>query len=150
MKTMKKNGIAAGVIALALSAGFIANAQTPGNTKAELPAAAQTFIKDNFAGQTIKTITTDKDLTGTEYDVLLSGGTTLEFDGNGNWEEIDGNKIALPTSVLPKTIADYTTQNYAGKAIVQIEKDKKGYDVELADGTDLNFDANGKFLRIDN
>ena len=151
MKTVSKLVIVAGVIAIALS-GLVVNAQTSNGkiNVSELPAAAQAFIKEHFISQTVVSVTADKDLSGTEYDVVLSGGTTLEFDGNGSWEEIDGNKTALPATVVPKAIVDYTAQNYAGKAVVQIDKDKNGFDVELADNTELEFDANGKFIRVDN
>ena len=151
MKTVSKLVIVAGVIAIALS-GLVVNAQTSNGkvNPSDLPATAQAFIKEHFSSQTISNVKADKDLTGTEYDVVLSGGTTLEFDGNGNWEEIDGNKTALPATVVPRAIAEYTSQHYAGKAVVQIDKDKNGFDVELADNTELEFDANGKFIRIDN
>lgn len=148
MNEMKKTGIRLGILALALTAGFEVNAQT-GKTQADLPAAAQTFITNNFAGQTISSLNVDKDRKSTEYDVRLSGGTSFEFDDNGNWEEIDGNKTALPASVLPNGIADYINKSYAGQNVVKIEKEKKKYEVELGDGTELEFDLNGKFLKVD-
>lgn len=148
MKKMKKTGIGLGILALALSAGFEANAQTSKN-QTDLPAAAQTFITNNFAGQTISSLNVDKDRKSTEYDVRLSGGASFEFDENGNWEEIDGNKTALPVSVLPQGIADYINKSYAGQNVVKIEKEKKKYEVELGDGTELEFDLNGKFLKVD-
>lgn len=145
---MKKTAISLGIIALALSSGFEANAQTA-KAQAELPATAQTFINSNFSGQTISSLNVDKDRRSTEYDVRLSGGTSFEFDENGNWEEIDGNRTALPVSVLPKGIADYITKSYAGQNVVKIEKERKKYEVELGDGTELEFDLNGKFLKVD-
>ena len=149
MKTVSKLIIAAGVVAIALS-GLMVKAQTTNTAKnSELPAAAQAFIKEHFSGQTVTTIKAEKDLTGTEYDVVLSGGVKIEFDGKGNWEEIDANTTALPATVVPAVIADYVAKNYAGKAIVQIDKDRKGFDVELADDTELEFDTNGKFIRVD-
>lgn len=148
MKTVSKLIIAAGVVAIALS-GLVVKAQTTNTAKTELPAVAQAFIKEHFSGQDVTTINVEKDLTGTEYDVVLSGGVKIEFDGKGNWEEIDANTTALPATVVPPAISDYVSNNYAGKAIVQIDKDRKGFDVELADDTELEFDTNGKFIRVD-
>lgn len=145
---MNTNRISIAALFLAAFLGFEGNAQT-NKAQAELPAAAQNFINSNFAGQTITSLNVDKDRKSTEYDVRLSGGTSFEFDENGNWEEIDGNKTALPTSVLPKGIADYISKNYAGQNVVKIEKEKKKYEVELGDGTELEFDLNGKFLKVD-
>jgi len=148
MKTVSKLIIAAGVVAIALS-GLVVKAQTTNTAKTELPAAAQAFIKEHFSGQSVTAIKVEKDLIGTEYDVVLSGGVKIEFDGKGNWEEIDANTTALPATVVPTVISDYVSKNYAGKAIVQIDKDRKGFDVELADDTELEFDTNGKFIRVD-
>jgi hypothetical protein len=148
MEKLKKTGFSVAIIALALSAGFEANAQKA-TGQSQLPATAQTFITDNFAGQTIKSFTVDKDLRTTEYDVVISNGATFEFDKDGNWEEIDGNTSTIPASVLPKAIADYINQNHSGMSIVEVEKDKKKYEVEFSDGTDLEFDLNGKLMKID-
>jgi hypothetical protein len=150
MKTVSKLVILAGVVAIALS-GLIVNAQNT-NSKinpAELPAAAHAFIKEHFSGQTVANVKVDKDFTNTEYDVVLSGGTEIEFNGKGEWKDIDGNTTAIPSAIVPKAITDYVAQHYAGQQVVQIEKERSGFDVELSNGTDLDFDANGKFLRVD-
>jgi len=148
MKRMMKTGISLGILAFALSTGLTANAQTA-KKQVELPAIAQTFITNNFKGQSIQTLSMDKDMRSTEYDVILTNGISFEFDESGNWEEIDGNKTALPTSVLPGNIADYVAKNYVGKNVLKIEKNKRKYEVELSDGTELEFDTSGKFMKID-
>lgn len=150
MKTVSKIVIIAGVVAIALS-GLIVNAQNASskNASVELPAAAQAFIKEHFSGQTIANVKADKELMETEYDIVLSAGTELEFDAKGEWKDIDGNNTAIPATVVPKAIADYVAKNYAGQQVVQIEKERSGFDIELSNGTELDFDSNGKFLRVD-
>lgn len=150
MKTVSKLVILAGVVAIALS-GLVVNAQTNNDqvSPATLPAAAQAFIKQYFANQTIESVIAEKDVMGTEYDVVLSGGISIEFDENGNWEDIDSKVTPVPVALIPTAIADYNSKNYAGKAVMQIEKDKNGFDVELVDNTELEFDTAGKFLRVD-
>lgn len=135
-------------MAFIVVAGCASNAQKIKVTLKELPTAAQAFLSSNFPNQAISYAVKDIDFGETEFKVLLSGGTEIEFDSNGNWQEIDGNKNALPPTVLPKSIAEYATQNYSGNAVIQIEKDTKGYEVELANGYELDFDNNGKFLRL--
>lgn len=149
MKTVSKVVILAGVLAIALS-GLVVNAQTKDSkiNPTELPAAAQAFIKQHFGSQTIESVTAEKEISGTEYDVTLSGGISIEFDDKGNWDDIDSKVTAIPLAVIPVTISDYTAKNYAGNAVMQIEKDKNGIDVELVDNTELEFDLNGKFLRV--
>jgi hypothetical protein len=138
-------------IALSTTLVFFAgcNAQKRQITVKELPAAAQTFITANFPNQATSYIIEDKDITETEYDVRFTGGAEVEFDGSGNWKEVDANKGIMPASVLPKTIADYIAQNYKGQQVEKIEKNRRGYNLEFANDLELEFDTNGKFLRID-
>jgi len=127
---------------------FACNAQKRNITIAELPATAQTFIKANFPNQATSYIIEDKEITNTEYKVVFTGGTEIEFDGKGNWEELDANKGALPTSVLPKAIAAYVAQNYKGLAIEKLDRERYGYKLEFTNDLELEFDTSGKFLRI--
>jgi hypothetical protein len=148
MKTKNSFGFYAALFT-ATMCSFSANAQDKNITITGLPANAQAFIKQHFKGQTVTSAHEDKEMFETDYNAVLSNGIEIEFDNKGNWDEIDGNHIALPTSVLPKAIADYTAANYKAQGVVQIDKKRSGYDIELANGTELEFDANGKFLRID-
>ncbi|MXN91855.1 hypothetical protein GR160_11540 [Flavobacterium sp. Sd200] len=137
------------VLATASLLCFACNAQKRNITLAELPATAQAFIKANFPNQATSYIIEEKEITHTEYKVLFTGGTEAEFDGKGNWEELDANKGTLPASVLPKAIAAYVTQNYKGLSVEKLEKERWGYKLEFTNDLELEFDTNGKFLRID-
>lgn len=128
---------------------FACNAQKRNITIAELPATAQTFIKTNFPNQATSYIIEDKEITHTEYKVRFTGGTEVEFDGKGSWEELDANKGALPVSVLPKAIATYVAQNYKGLTVEKLDRERYGYKLEFTNDLELEFDTNGKFLRID-
>lgn len=137
------------VLLVLLFTGFTANAQKKTITVKELPQTAQTFITNNFKGQTVSFAVKEKEMMDTDYTVQLSGGFKLEFDKNGNWEEINGNGKAVPAAIIPKNIADYVAKNQKGHKIIKIEKDKMGYDVDLSNGLGLDFDSNGKFLKVD-
>lgn len=128
---------------------FGCNAQKRNIAITELPAPAQTFIKTNFPNQATSYIIEDKEITHTEYKVRFTGGTEVEFDGKGNWEELDANRGTLPNSVLPKAIAAYVAQNYKGLAVEKLDRERYGYKLEFTNDLELEFDANGKFLRID-
>jgi hypothetical protein len=152
MKTTRKYGLTAvAALVLALSVGFYATAQNNNNTitTAQLPAAAQTFIKTHFNDVTVASTQIDKDVFETEYNVYLSNGTEIEFDSKGQWKEIDGHNTALPVSVVPAAINSYLTTNYKGQQVTQLDKSRNGYDVELANGLELDFNNAGKFIKID-
>lgn len=129
---------------------FQANAQETVIKTNELPKTAQDFIKKNFASQKVSQAIKDKGMISTDYEVYLDNGVKIEFDGNGNWEEVDGeNDAAIPTGFIPAKITSYVSKNFPTHKISKIEKDSNSYDVELTNGLDLEFKLNGDFLRID-
>lgn len=136
------------VLAFIALAGFTANAQKVDITLKELPTAAQSFISKNFPNQSSSYVIKDKGILEIEYKIILTGGIEIEFDANGNWEEIESN-TPLPETVLPETIAGYIKSNYKSLGTLKVEKKRHGYEVELTNGAELEFDTKGKFLRID-
>lgn len=130
-----------------LSVGSV-NAQDKKITAAQLPATAQKFIKTHFKGQTVTKALLDKEMFDNDYETVLSNRVKINFDANGNWDQIE-SPTGLPLSVIPKSINTYLAANYKGQNVLQIDRKRAGYDIELANGTELEFDTNGKFLRID-
>ena len=115
----------------------------------QLPAAAKTFVKTNFPGQTISYAKLDREFTGTRYEVRLNNGVELDFDKNGTWDKVDCNYSAVPAKLVPASIANYVKANFAGASIVKIDKERYGYDIELSNDLELKFNKNGKLMSID-
>ena len=115
----------------------------------QLPAAAQTFIQENFPGQAVSYAKLDRDFGKTTYEVCLNNGVELEFDKNGAMDKVDCHYSAVPANLVPATIANYVKTHFAGATVVKIDKERYGYDVELSNDLDLKFNAQGQFLRID-
>lgn len=117
---------------------------------ADIPAQAQSMLKKYFPKKTVNHIKIDKKLVGdTEYDVILNDGTEIDFNGKGEWEEIDCGNNSIPTGILPNTIHSYVKQNYKGAKIISVEKKNNKYEIELSNGVDLLFDRAGNFLKIE-
>ena len=55
---------------------------------AQLPQAAQVFIKKYFGAKKVVIAKEDAGLFISSYDVIFSDGTKLEFDNDGNWTEV--------------------------------------------------------------
>jgi len=125
------------------------SAQKTTITTAELPANAQTFLKKHFPNETPSYIVKEKEVFSTEYKVQFSNAIEIEFDSKGNWEEIDGNHTAIPASAIPAKIATYVKANYKDANVTKIDKSRWGYEVDLSNGLELEFDSTEKFLRID-
>ena len=115
----------------------------------QLPAAAKTFVKQYFKNRTVSLAKKDVDPGSTSYDVVLNSGTKIEFNAKGEWKEVDCAPAAVPAALIPAAIAKYVKANYANLKIVKIEREATGYDIELYNDVDLQFDKQGNFVRID-
>ena len=115
----------------------------------QLPAAAKTFVKNTFPGQGVAYAKMDRDFGKTTYEVRLSNGTEVEFDAKGTWDKVDCNYTAVPSQLIPAPIANYVKTHYRGAAIVKIDKERYGYDVELSNDLELKFNGKGQLIGID-
>lgn len=115
-----------------------------------LPVAAQTVLKNNFKAG-VSHIKIDKTLGKvTEYDVVLTDGSEITFDKNGNWKDVEVRKGAsVPGAFVPDAIKTYVKQNQKNSKIIGIEKNRSGYEVELTNGVEMKFNSAGQFLRYD-
>ena len=115
-----------------------------------LPEAAQATISNNFKAK--PSLIKKESTVGlfTEYEVILSDGSEITFDKNGNWKEIEmGAGLEVPKSIIPQGISNYVNQNFKGQKIISIEKDNNGFDVEITSGVEMKFDNSGKFVKYD-
>lgn len=119
------------------------------NSSEPLPVAAKTMLKKYFPKLKVNHVKVDKDLVSTEYEVILSDGTEVDFNKDGEWKSVDRGQKAVPDGLVLKPIRDYVAKAYPGQKIVDIEKDRKGYEVTLTRGTELKFDSAGTFKKID-
>ncbi len=115
-----------------------------------LPTAAKTTLKNNFKSK-VSVIKIDKTLGRVDdYEVVLTDGTEISFDRNGNWEDVEvSNQSSVPSFFVPKAITKYVATAQPGNRIVGIEKVRKGYSIELSNGVDMKFDKAGNFKRYD-
>lgn len=118
-------------------------------TVEQLPAAAQQFIKANFADRTVSIAKMESGLIEKSYDVLFTNGDRVEFDRNGNWTEVQCPQTAVPASVVPAQVADYVKKAQAAAKIVKIEKDRSNTEVSLSNGVELTFNKNYQVVDID-
>ncbi len=116
-----------------------------------LPQTAKSFIEQHFKTADVSFIKLDKTLGKvTEYEVVFQDGTEIDFDGKGNWDNIEMPvKKSVPKAIVPAEIAKYVGKNYPNQRIVSIDKDRSGYEIELQNGVDLKFNKAGQFKRID-
>lgn len=138
---------------LAVMAGVAVGASardTYAHSDAVLPEAARTTINNNFKAK-VSVVKIDKTMGRvSDYEVVLTDGTEITFDRNGNWDNIEtANTSSVPRAFVPQAISDYVAKNQPGARIVGLDRERSGYEVELSNGVDIKFDRQGQFQRYD-
>lgn len=115
-----------------------------------LPEAAKSIIKKNYKAD-ISFIKIDKELGRVQdYEVVLTDGSEVTFDRQGNWTEVESRRTgSVPSFFILKPISDYIAKNHSGQKIVSVDKERNGYEISLSNGIDIKFDNQGNFRRYD-
>ena len=109
----------------------------------KLPAAARTFISTSHIKIESELFQTKK------YEVLLTDRTEIDFNGDGEWLEIDCDNAAVPQEVIPSYVAEYVKTNYPGAFVTKIERKRREVEVDLNNDWSLTFNQKGEIIDID-
>ena len=119
-------------------------------TAEQMPEPIKAFVEQNFPEQPITYAEKDIEGFGSQYDVVLSDGTRIEFDNDNVWDKIECPMTnPVPTALIPAAIATHIQANYPDAMILKIDKEHDGYEVELANGLELKFNKQGVFTGMD-
>ncbi|MHA6278635.1 PepSY-like domain-containing protein [Salinimicrobium sp. CAU 1759] len=120
----------------------------------DLPAAIREFVNTHFPGASIEEA--ERENNG-NFEIELSNDVELIFDADGNFlgraedddnDDSDDEDIAVDD--LPQAVRDYIAANYPDNSIIEAEReDDGGYEVTLNNGVELEFDAEGNFLKAE-
>ena len=117
--------------------------------KNQLPAPAQQFINEHFAGIEITYAKEEWDFLKQSYEVRFANGTKIEFTGKGIWDEVECRFGEVPAAIIPQAIKEYVDKNYPGVKIIYIEKDRNDFEVKLSNRLELKFDKDFNIYDID-
>ena len=146
---MKRIGIILIGLALMTNLACADNDKVTNNIN-ELPQVSRTFLNNYFNGNKVSHIKIDKDLFLIDsYDVILTDGTSVEFNRDGEWKEVKSFQQNIPDTLIPAEIKQYVNQNYPSQKIMTVERGKRKVSVDLANGLELEFDLNGNLIDID-
>lgn len=115
----------------------------------QLPTEVQIILKTHFDKKTIAMAKVESGIAEKNYDVVFTDGTKIEFDRKGRWTEIDAQRDAVPTALLPEKIQQYVAATYSGQWVVKIERDRSEYEVELSGGLEITFNKHFAVIDID-
>ena len=111
----------------------------------QLPQTAQTLLKTHFADKVPLVITVDWD----DYKVMYQSGEKVEFDKKGNWKDLDCKVSAVPTALIPEQIKNHVKATFPGTTIIKLDRDRRGYDVKLNNGLELEYNKQFQVVDID-
>ena len=138
MRFLQKTKILTFAVAAAFCAANLPAAVSLGKDISLLPDAAEAFLSDNFSAAAVKEVKSEKRiLKGKTYEVELEGGVKIKFCKNGEWKKIESAKNNLPSSLLPKPLAEVLDKKEPGAKIAKIERKGYGYRLELADNVEI-------------
>ncbi|WP_413532254.1 PepSY-like domain-containing protein [Empedobacter brevis] len=132
-----------------LSFALVSFAQDQAIKYNQLPKSGQQFINKYFGAKQVGSVMLDEELFSKEYKVYLANGTKVEFDGDGVWKEVDGNRNVIPTGFVPAKVSNYVKRSFPNTKIIKIERDHNEIEVKLNNGLEVKFDRNGNFKKID-
>ncbi|CDC98899.1 PepSY-like domain-containing protein [Alistipes sp. CAG:268] len=145
---MKKIFVSAALLFAGITASFAGDRERP-ITLDKLPAAAQEFLAANFKDLTLAYAVEDPKFIGSEYEVIYTDRTEVDFESNGEWSSVERKYAAVPAAIVPVQIADYVKKSFAGESIRKIDRDKYTWEVELSNGLEIKFDRNFQVIDID-
>ncbi len=117
-------------------------------TEEQVSAEISAWLSEHFSNESIMDMHVDLDDQDDAYEVKMSDGSEIEFDVEGHPTSIKSKKGFWPEA-LPENIANYLNTNHKDVKVVKYEKEDDGYEVKLANDTELEFDANGQLLEKD-
>lgn len=142
-----KKFIALGIVALTLLMSACSDRPV---APTQLPVTITAFIQHNFPGQTISFAKKDLEITGWQYDVMLADGTQIDFDTDHMWDMIQcGMTNPVPTALIPVPVRTYLQTNFPDAMVLKIDKERYGYEIELANGLELKFNKQGALMDMD-
>jgi len=113
----------------------------------QLPAKAQQFIQTHFKDLEVSYATVDRDYFDKSYEVRFVNGTKVEFHADGQWDNVDCHKEAVPAGIVPAQIVEYVKNNHPDHIIVEIDKDRRGYEINLRNNANPRNEIEIKFNR---
>lgn len=111
----------------------------------QMPEAAQAFLKQHFTNKVPLVVTVDWD----DYTIRYESGEKVEFDKNGNWKEIDCRSSIVPTELIPEEIKANIASTFPGAVILKIDRNRRGYEVKLNNGLEVEYSPTFQVIDID-
>lgn len=138
-KQLKQIILIASIMMISAMSIFAADIAIQAN---QLPKKAQDFVKSYFGNDPIVYAEQDR----RSYKVELDSGIEIDFDKDGEWTDVSGDKKPLPTNFIPANVYNPVKAKYAQVAILEISKEYLSYKIKLGNNREVIVDNNGKII----
>ncbi len=145
---MKRIILSLSILIMTVSMSFADNDKPI--TVDQLPVSAKQFIQKHFPDTKVSFAKMEKEMFDKSYEVVFTDGNKVEFDSKGEWKDINCKFTQVPEEIVPQQIKNYIVANYKDTIIVEIDRDKRDYEVKLNNGLELKFDLKFNLKEIDN
>lgn len=116
----------------------------------QLPKKSQEFITQYFPKNEVSYAKMEKEFLDKKYEVVFVNGEKIEFGKSGEWEKVDCKFSVIPAAIIPQAIKDHVAKQYPQATVLKIERDSKGYEVNLSNKLELKFSPKFQLIEIDN
>ena len=111
----------------------------------QLPVTAQELHKQYFADKVPLIVTMDWD----DYTIHYQRGEKIEFNKQGEWKEVNCRVSAVPTGLIPEQIKTHIKTTFPGTTIINIDRGRRGYEVKLNNGLEIEYNSTFQVIDID-
>ena len=118
----------------------------------ELPAAGRTFIETHFPDVETTAVVREKEGLEVDYTAYLANGFDIDFIKSGDWDDVDGHVSPVPESILallPGNVPEYVAGTFPNLRIVEVNRERYGYEIGLSNGMELKFNSSGRLTGMD-
>ena len=105
----------------------------------QLPQKAKELISTYFSDLKISYAIVDKEIFDTNYEVVFTNGSKIEFNRKGNWTDIECRN-GISEKIIPIRIWEYIQEYHPDQKVIEIDYDRDGYDVKLDNRLEMKFD----------
>ena len=111
----------------------------------QLPQTAKDLLKQHFADKVPLIVTMDWD----DYTVVYETGEKVEFDKQGKWKEFECRTSQVPSALIPEQIKAHIRATFPGTTIIDLDRNRRGYEIKLNNGLEVEYDRNFRVVDID-
>ena len=114
-------------------------------TYQQLPQNAQTMLKQHFSKMVSLVVTMDWD----DYTIRYETGEKVEFNKQGEWKEIECYGSHVPSALIPEQIKSHIKSTFPGTTIIKIDRNRRGYEVKLNNGLEIEYNRSFQVIDMD-